>query len=255
MSRFLGINRYKFIRWHNGVSIPVLSNLLKICYRLSTSLVDFLQVKFSARNLDNLSLLCSKATPPKRKPRVAHTRSHNKELTIRAMEQALSEEPPPTLTHLAHRLGYKSYSPLVNLSSSLATAIKKRAADYAAIKRQQKIRELLQEVINLQQYPPPSLSEVSRCHHIDLATFYRYGSDLCQFIVKRYKDYRLLRRQEIIEQGCNEVRQLAPILYAQGINPTNKNIRQFMSNPSALWKKEVVEALSEVRRFLESNES
>ncbi len=251
LSRFIGINRYKFIRWHNGVSIPILSDLLKICDTLSTSLVDFLQVELSPRNLENLALSCSEATPPKRKPDVAHTRRHDKEVTIRAMKQALSEEPPPTLTHLAHRLGYKSYSPLVNLCSSLATAIKNRAANYAAIKRQQKIRELLQEVINLQQYPPPSLSEVGRAHHIALATFYRYGSDLCQVIVERYKDYRLLRRQEFIQQACNEVRQLAPLLYAQGINPTHKNIRHFMSKPSALWKKEVVETLSEARRFLE----
>ena len=212
LGRFLGINRYQILHWHNGVSIPILSELLKICYTLSTSLVDFLRVELSPRNLENLALLCSEATPPTRKPDVAHTRRHDKEVTIRAMEQALSEEPPPTLTQLAHRLGYKSYSPLVNLCSSLATAIKNRAANYAAIKRQQKIRELLQEVINLQQYPPPSLSEVGRCHQIDLATFYRYGSDLCQVIVERYKDYRLLRRQEFIQQACNEVRQLAPLL-------------------------------------------
>jgi hypothetical protein len=250
-SRFLGINRYKFIRWHNGVSIPILSDLLKICYTLSTSLVDFLKVELNPRNLDNLALLYSQVTPPKRQSDVAHKKHHDKEVTIRAMEQALSEEPPPTLTHLAHRLGYKSYSPLVKLSSSLATEIKNRAADYATIKRQQKIRELLQEVINLQQYPPPSLREVGRCHHIALATFYRYGSDLCQIIVERYQDYRLLRRQEIIQQACNEVQKLVPVLYAQGINPTNKNIRQFMSKPSALWKKEVVEALSKARRSLQ----
>jgi hypothetical protein len=213
--------------------------------------VDFLQVELSPRNLDNLALLCSEATPPKRKSEAAHIRRHDMEVTIRAMEQALSEEPPPTLTQLAHRLGFHSYSSLVKLSKPLATAIKNRAADYAAIHSQQKIRELLQEVINIQQYPPPSLREVSRCHHIDLATFYRYGSDLCAAIVERYKDYRLLRRQEIIQQACHEVRQLAPLLYAQGINPTLKNIRHFMSKPSALWKKEVVEALSEVRRSLE----
>ena len=158
LGRFLGINRYQILHWHNGVSIPILSELLKICYTLSTSLVDFLRVELSPRNLDNLALLCSEATPPKRKSEAAHIRRHDMEVTIRAMEQALSEEPPPTLTQLAHRLGFHSYSSLVKLSKPLATAIKNRAADYAAIKRQQKIRELLQEVINSNQYPPPSRS-------------------------------------------------------------------------------------------------
>ncbi|MDJ0574876.1 MAG: hypothetical protein QNJ65_06870 [Xenococcaceae cyanobacterium MO_234.B1] len=70
-------------------------------------------------------------------------------------------------------------------------------------------------------------------------------------VIKLILSTCLLRRQEFIQQACNEVRQLAPLLYAQGINPTHKNIRHFMSKPSALWKKEVVEALSEARRFLE----
>ena len=56
----------------------------------------------------------------------------------------------------------------------------------------------------------------------------------------------------MIQQGCLEVQQIVPQLYAQGINPTLKNIRQFMAKPSALWKKEVVDAFWEARRSVEN---
>lgn len=55
-----------------------------------------------------------------------------------------------------------------------------------------------------------------------------------------------------IQQGCLEVQQLVEQLSAQGINPTLKNIRQFMAKPSALWKKEVVQAFWEARRSLDN---
>ncbi|MDF5719475.1 MAG: hypothetical protein PUP91_03060 [Rhizonema sp. PD37] len=43
-----------------------------------------------------------------------------------------------------------------------------------------------------------------------------------------------MRRLEVIQQGCLEVQQLVPQLYAQGINPILTNIRQFIAKPSAL---------------------
>ncbi|WP_414752916.1 hypothetical protein [Anabaena sp. CCY 9910] len=56
----------------------------------------------------------------------------------------------------------------------------------------------------------------------------------------------------LLPQGCLEVQQIVPQLYAQGINPALKNIRQFMTKPSALWKKEVVDAFWEARRSVEN---
>jgi hypothetical protein len=61
-----------------------------------------------------------------------------------------------------------------------------------------------------------------------------------------------LRRLEVIQPGCLEVQQIVLQLYAQGINPTLKNIRQFMAKPSVLWKKEVVDAFWEARRSVEN---
>ena len=82
---------------------------------------------------------------------------------------------------------------------------------------------------------------------MSLATCYRYATDLCQAISLRYKDYRKLHQKQAIEQGISEVRRLAPQIYAQGINPTVKKIRRFMTHPETLWYPEVVEALTEVR--------
>lgn len=251
LGRFLGVSRYKFLRWHQGSTIPIISELLKICDTLSISIVDFLQVKVEQITLDKLTIFTSKATQRRRQSSVNYSSRLDIEATRAAMQQALLEEPPPTLTQLAYRFGYKSYSPLTVISKSLATAIKTRASDYAANLRQQQIRELLQGVIHNHDSPPPSLNQVARCHHIGLATFYHHCPELCQIIVERYKHYLSLRRWEIIQQACSEVQQLVPQLYAQGIHPTLKKIRPFMTKPFALWKKEVVEAFWEVRRSLD----
>jgi|GEM_PF-6695171 len=50
---------------------------------------------------------------------------------------------------------------------------------------------------------------------IGLATFYHYCPTLCHAISLRYKDYRKFRHKQAIEQGCREVRQLAPVLHAK----------------------------------------
>ncbi|WP_158631936.1 hypothetical protein [Chroococcidiopsis cubana] len=45
--------------------------------------------------------------------------------------------------------------------------------------------------------------------------------------------------------------QLAPVLHAQGITPTAKNLRKFMHNPSSLWQAEVLEVLRQIRLDLQ----
>lgn len=113
-----------------------------------------------------------------------------------------------------------------------------------------RIRSLLKSVLNQNEYPSPSVREVARRYHIGGATLYRYAPDLCQAISARYWDYKKLLQQQTIQQGINEVKRLTPELYAQGITPSVKNLASVMTNPEALWREEVLETLSEVRRSL-----
>jgi hypothetical protein len=117
--------------------------------------------------------------------------------------------------------------------------------------RQEQIQNILCRSLESDEYPPPSLRKIALSTGIGLGTFYHYCPTLCHAISLRYKDYQKFRHKQFIEQGCREVRRIAPILYAKGINPTAKNLRKFMQNPSSLWHTEVLEVLKQVRRELE----
>ena len=178
---------------------------------------------------------------------VSFDRSSLCEEVLLVMQQALEEYPAPSLQELAFRIGCQSCDTLYTYSNSLSTAICDRHAFYRQLDKRERIRSLLQNVLNSNESPPPSVRKVTRRYHVSLATCYRYATDLCQAISLRYKDYRKLQQKQAIEQGISEVRRLAPELYAQGINPTVKKIRRFMTHPETLWYPEVVEALTEVR--------
>ncbi|MHC5771143.1 MAG: TniQ family protein, partial [Nostoc sp.] len=73
---------------------------------------------------------------------------------------------------------------------------------------------------------------------------------LCSAISARYWDDKKLLKQQTIERGSSEVQRLAPELFAQGITPSIKNLASVMTNPEALWHKEVLQTLTEVRHSL-----
>lgn len=250
--RKFGLSRYEIIRWYSGVTIPNLDKLLLICYTLSTNLTDFLQRRVVPLASEQHYLLTAKPKKRQRSSSKVNFRNTNeREQLLEAMQLALEEEPPPSLTQLALRLGYKSYSSLTACSKSLSAALTARYVDYQQQLRLERIRNVLESALDSNEYPPPSLQKVARRTGISLGTFYCHCPLLCRAVSFRYEDYRKFHQKQMIAQGLGEVRKLAPILYAQGITPTVKNMRKFMQHPSTLWHVEVVEALSEVRRSLE----
>jgi hypothetical protein len=126
-----------------------------------------------------------------------------------------------------------------------------RYTEYQQELRQEQIINILETTLFGDEFPPPSLRKIAFRTGIGLATFYHYCPTLCHAISLRYKDYRKFRHLQAIEQGCREVRQLAPVIHAQGITPTVKNLRKFMLHPSSLWYPEVIEVLKQVRLDLE----
>jgi len=159
-------------------------------------------------------------------------------------------------TNLGDFFQFKVVPPLTKANpdsfSSQSKKQPKLTSSSSTVRRnsRERIRTLLQNLLTINEYPPPSVREVGRRHHIGLATFYRYAPDLCQAISIRYEDYKKSLRKQAIQLGCSEVRRLAPQLYAQGITPSVKNLSRFMANPAALWQDEVLETLNEVRRSL-----
>ncbi|MBU7587308.1 MAG: TniQ family protein [Nostoc sp. TH1S01] len=247
--RWLGLSRYEILHWYSGVAIPNLDNLLKICYALSTNLVDFLQLKILPLTLKGLVYLPA----PKQKklspqPALVTSNSSSKcERVIQAMQLAQQEEPPPSLTQLAVRLGFKTPSSLTACSKSLSASLATRYTEYQQQLRFLHIRNILELALFSDEYPPPSLRKIAKRTGIGLATFYHYCPMVCHAISLRYKDYRKFVHKLTIEQGCREVSQLAPVLHAQGITPTAKNLRKFMHHPSSLWQAEVIDVLRQIR--------
>ena len=249
--RKFGLSRHEIIRWYSGITIPNLDKLLLLCCTLSTSLIDFFQLQVALKPSEQQY---SQATRLKKRQRssskLMSRNSHERQQLVEAMELALEEEPPPSLTQLALRWGYKSYSSLTACSKSLSVALTTRYVDYQQQLRLERIRNVLRSALDSNEYPPPSLRKITQRTGIALGTFYCYCPILCRAISLRYEDYRKFHKKQMIAQGCREVRQLAPLLHAKGITPTVKNLRKFMRHPSTLWHVEVVEALSEVRRSL-----
>lgn len=250
--RWLGLSRYEILHWYSGSTIPNLDQLLRICYALETTLVKFLKLEvtsLSPNKLASLSTREQKIQPSLSKATSKYGKAP--EQVIEAMQLALEEEPPPSLTDLALRLGFKSYSSLTTCSKSLSVAISAKYTDYQQQLRQERIESILTDVLASSEYPPPSLGRIARRTGIGLATFYRYCPILCHAISLRYEDYQKFHKKLAIGQGCCEVRRLAPELHAKGITPSVKNLRKFMQHPASLWQPEVVKVLSEVRRLLE----
>lgn len=166
------------------------------------------------------------------------------------MQLALEEEPPPSLTQLAHRLGFKSYSSLTTGSKSLSAVLKARSADYQQQIRRERIRNVLTSSLDSDESPPPSLRKLAQRTGIGLATFYCYCPTLCHAISLRYQDYKKFHSKQTIVLGCRELRRLVPELHELGITPSVKNSRKFMQHPATLWYPEVREELNELRRSL-----
>ncbi len=150
---------------------------------------------------------------PSRQPgpkQVSSRTSLKKEQIIQAMELALEEESPPSLTQLARRLGFKSYSSLTTCSKSLSAVLKARYANYQQQIRLERIRNVLTIALESDESPPISLTKLAQRTGIDLANFYCYYPTLCHAISLRYRDYQKFHKKQKIVLGCREVRRMVP---------------------------------------------
>ncbi len=130
---------------------------MTICYALSTTIIDFLQLEVVP--LPPLQLASLSTTKQKRQPRPSNVTSRDgnkREQVIQAMQLALEEEqPPPCLTSLALRLGFKTYRSLTTYSKCLSAAISARYADYQQQLSVERIRSILESTLDSDEYPHP----------------------------------------------------------------------------------------------------
>ncbi|MEH2283046.1 MAG: TniQ family protein [Nostoc sp.] len=242
----LGMGIVQTHRWCIGKCLPIINTLLQICFYLGTSLLDFLTT--DAINTDHCTIIIRNRNQTNRKPRSSYKNSEQVKLELDA---ALIENPPPSLTEMAERLGYKRTTVLYYHAQDLCPEIIARHADYQVAKRLKKMQWELEAVLKSQEYPPPSMKEVARrLGKKSVHSLPNNFPELCSAISVRYASYVQERRTERVKKLSQEVRQVALQLHLEGVEPTASRISVLLKKPGSILQKQVFAAVREVRREL-----
>ncbi len=140
----LGIPKNTVWMWHGGKALPQLDVLLKICYCLEISLLDFLIPEKVAAKLLKISLQKSSE------------QLHNKRVSPKSFDSdqveeillatiASGEEPPPTMKEVAQQLGYDRRT-ISRRFPELCCAISTRCQSYRKALRLREVEQSCQEV-------------------------------------------------------------------------------------------------------------
>jgi hypothetical protein len=235
-------------KWITGKSIPTLTKALQICSCLNIKLTDLLNGQIC--ELSNDTIINLLTSHQQSKIREYEEKPKRKPLGLRKIKQellkALKEYPPKSVTDIRKRLGLKSTSTFYYYFPGISRQI---SANYALYRKKDKHKQIENALFsqNYQdEYPPPSLTEVSKRIGIGSRALYEHFPEKCYEIAQKYTDYKresaLKRREEIRQQ----VRFAAIQLHHQGIKPTSAKINQFLNNPGRMFYETAQLALSEI---------
>ena len=247
-SRKFGLEKATLSSWCKGKAIPQLDKLLLLTQNLEISLIDFLTKDSLVADLKN-HFSPQEATQLK-KPRKAYKRidlEREHALNI-VLQEVINEYPPPSLDSVALRLRYR---PLVLQYHfpELCQTIKVRHADYKKVNKQQKIQPILEA--SLQEYPPPSLLEVTRrLGYKNNSYLYRYFPDLSRSISKRYQEHSIASGQQKRERIRQEIFDIAQLLHNQGYKPTPSRVTKLLKKPRVILSSYARSYLREVQQSL-----
>lgn len=174
-------------KWLTAQRIPRLDGLLRLCYRLQISLVT-LVTRGGAETWVDGSVSESALVELNRVAR----RHRHRDRVRRILEEALHEEPAPSLHDIAHRLGYTSTVSLYAVDREICkriTANHRRATHSHGRKKRATVqicdeattKRFLESV--LAQHQPISVNQLSRSlGHVHSSTLWRKFPDLCRAI-------------------------------------------------------------------------
>lgn len=167
----------------------------------------------------------------------------------RKLKSVLGEEPAPTLTEVAKRLGFGRYNYLLEHHPDLCRAIVKRHSEYRKAQFNgipDKLRIILRE------NPPVSLlAAAKRIGHNHAYLGSRFP-DVCQAISRRYRIFRRKRRLEKRKEAVKRLRATALNLDSTGIYPSLKQIKTVLGVPVGLPDEETCAVLRELRSQFKS---
>ena len=136
-----------------------------------------------------------------------------------AFRAALTEEPPPTLKQVAHRLGYKTTRPYDRHFSSLLKTVAAHARNHRQQQKTQ-IRAVLEAA--LKEEPPPLMQTVANRVGLTRGYLTELFSGLWQRLGARSKEHRMQEAERKRQMLRQEAREIAQALLKTGTPPTRR---------------------------------
>lgn len=111
----------------------------------------------------------------------------------------------------------------------------------------ERLRRALEGVLQDEENPPPSMREVARRLQYDSSHLYKHFPDLCRAIAARYRAHQKEQRRQRLQKICDEVKQTARTLQAQGLIPSERQVGKSLQSRGVLKEDEVRAALYSTR--------
>jgi hypothetical protein len=112
----------------------------------------------------------------------------------------------------------------------------------------ERLRCALEGALQEEGDPPPSMRELAGRLQYDSSHLYKHFPDLCRAIAARYRSYQKEQRRLRLDGTCDEVRQTARDLHAQGHSPSERQIGKLLKKRGVFKEEEVRTALQDLMR-------
>src|SRR5262245_8491484 len=214
-------------RWGRGKSTPRLDTILNICFVLGTTLTDFLSGQVVVDGVFKSSKLLNDI-----RQQVPSNSSGNQEKVLRALNEALEEDPPPTVPEVARRLGYGTGGTLQVRFPKICQQIamknkawrasrpkpvynRRKNAEKRDGKERGCIKDTIREALErafAEEYPP-SVPQIAWSLNFKTGAALRGRfPDLCRSISSKRAEYRKEQSRRRIEEKLNTLMNEDPLV-------------------------------------------
>jgi hypothetical protein len=186
----------------------------------------------------------------------AAIRKHRVAAIENSLRAALNEQPVPTVTELAGRLGFAGVKPLTSRFPQLTAQLRAHRLRAMQPKRVRRINERVRQKLTeaLTESPPPSCAEVVRRLAGHRTQIRKDFPDLWCAVHARYVEHRREMYRSQRRAVATEVYHAIAELHQRGVYPTVRLVLASMSGPQS-WSRHIVGEIVRLARHELSIES